>query len=97
MVESRISYTVPYDAADALVQYIVHALVQDFLLEEEDRSVVREHPWTSARGSIGIRRGAEDGTRDAFDGCHRHPYRESPGFPVDDIGVCRCANDKSVK
>ena len=83
---SRI-HSLPYDAANALVQHLVHARVQDFLLEEQDRTIVRQHPGASARGSLRIRRGAEDGTRDAFNGRHRHAYSERPGLPVDNIGV----------
>src|SRR6266851_1737467 len=63
---------IPLNTGHAIVQHLVYSFVQNFLLEEEDGPVVGQHPWASTGGWIRICRGAEDGTRDALDGCHRH-------------------------
>ena len=55
-----------------------------FLLEQKDRPVVRQHRYP-ARGSIRIRRGAEDGTRNAFNGRLGHANGEGANLPVDNI------------
>lgn len=59
---------VPLNAANAVVQHVVYALMQDLFLEQGDGPVVRQQPWTSTRGWIWVRRGAEDGTCDALNG-----------------------------
>lgn len=78
----------PQKTANAVVQYLVHALAQLLLLEEEDWPVVRQHPWTSTRGRVRVRRSAEDGARDARNRCHRHACDDGPRLPVDNIGIC---------
>jgi hypothetical protein len=66
----------PHSAANAIVQYLVHALTQDFLLKEENRSVVGEHPRASARSRVWVRRCAKHGTCDALNGGQRHAREE---------------------
>jgi hypothetical protein len=78
----------PHDTANAIVQHVVHALVQGFLLAEEDGPVVRKNPWTSTRGRIWVCRGAEDGTHDALNGRTWHACREDLRLPADDVGFC---------
>jgi len=78
----------PHETANAIVQHVVYALVQGFLREEEDWSVVWQHPWTSTRSRIRVRRGAEDGTRDALNGRSWYACGDELRLPVDDAGYC---------
>ena len=73
-----------YDAANALVQHLIHALVPSEQ-EQEDRPVFWQHPWVSARGLIRICRSVEDGTRNAFNGRLGHANGEGANLPVDNI------------
>ena len=78
----------PHDTANAVVQHVVQALVQGFLLAEEDGPVVRQYPWTSTRGRIRVCRSAEDGTHDALNGRGWHACGEDLRLPGDDVGFC---------
>ena len=80
--------TLRHETANAIVQHVVYALVQGFLLEEEHGPVVRQHPWTSTRGLIRVCRSAEDGTRDALNGRSWHPCGEELRLPVDNARFC---------
>ena len=86
--EGALIKSLPHSATNAIVQHLVYALTQDFLLKEENRSVVGEHPRASARSRVWVRRCAKHGTRNALNRRPRHAREEKLQFPVEKVGIC---------
>ena len=92
----------PSSTADTISEHLVYARAERLLLDTDHGPVVWEHPRAAARFEVRVRRGAEDGARDARHGRQREAgehqfHRESEESGVFAEGIAQVRSARLVK
>lgn len=73
--------------ADTVTEHLVYACAQRLLLDADDGPVIREHPRTTARREVRVRRRAENGARDTRHGRQRDASKQQLDLEPEDRRV----------